>query len=205
MKRKSSPSFTFNRPSRRIPYLIQRFFFGTMIHWNYFSYFSRTYSETASTPQKKTFERTPITMKDRIPFPGTMTHDGRLKLAILVDAISVSPESYPYIDELVKKKGTICLRRYFDYECRPFWKALENSFSFEWFRVDGFIPIHMQIAADTAHLIEYKKENLISGIVMVVTMDEAEAYSKYYERFKGSGVSLFICHEKEIYKSFVEI
>ena len=148
--------------------------------------------------------KTPVTMKDRIPLPGTQVHDGKRKLAILADAVKVSSESYPFIDEIVKTKGTVCLRRYFDYESRPPWKVLEDTFGFEWFRVDGFIPIHMQIISDAAHLIEYHKENLITAVVMVVTQREAEAYSRYFERLKGNGVSVYVCHERALFPTVLE-
>ena len=148
--------------------------------------------------------RAPIVMKDRTPHPGTVVNDGKRKLAVLVDASKVNGDIYPYVDDIVKNKGAICLRRYFDYDPKPNWKALETSYGFEWFRVDGFIPVHMQLAADAAHIIEYRRDNLISGICMVVTTTEAENYAKFYDRLKGNGVSLYVFHEKAIHPVFVE-
>ncbi len=51
----------------------------------------------------------------------------------------------------------------------------------QYFRVDSFIPINMQIAADAAHLVEFRNENLISGIVFVVCAEEVEAYQTLVE------------------------
>jgi len=148
--------------------------------------------------------RPPIAMKDRSPHPGTVLHDGRRKLAVLVDAAKVSGDVYPFVDDAIKGKGTVCLRRYFDYEQKSSWKALETSLGFEWFRVDGFIPLHMQLSADAAHIIEYRRDNLITAVCMVVTGEEAENYAKFFDRLKGHGVSLYVFHEKGMHPVCVE-
>eukprot|EP00760_Papus_ankaliazontas_P008341 PhM_4_TR13735/c0_g1_i1/m.25159 len=149
--------------------------------------------------------RTPIVMKDRSPHPGTTVNNGKMKAAVLVDASKVNGNLYPGIESTLLRPnvGDLCLRRYFDYEAKPHYRALETSHGFEWFRVDGFIPVHMQLAADAAHIIEYRKDNLITAIVMVVTESEADAYVKYFDRMKGNGVSLFVAHEKGMHPTSI--
>jgi hypothetical protein len=46
----------------------------------------------------------------------------------------------------------------------------------QYFRVDSFIPINMQLEADAAHIVEFRNENLTSGVVFVVDSKEVKNY-----------------------------
>lgn len=46
----------------------------------------------------------------------------------------------------------------------------------QYFRVDSFIPINMQLEADAAHIVEFRNENLTTGVVFVVEPKEVPNY-----------------------------
>ena len=63
----------------------------------------------------------------------------------------------------------------------------------QFFRVDSFIPINMQLSADAAHIVEFKNENLVTGVVFVVAKDEVPAYETLIENnFLGQQVKMFV-------------
>ncbi|KNH07388.1 hypothetical protein XU18_1920 [Perkinsela sp. CCAP 1560/4] len=133
--------------------------------------------------------------KDRVPFPGTSINDGRQKLAVLVDGRNVLPEIYPLVDKAIEGKGLICLRRYFDYSTSAKWKGLQSTYGFEWFRVDNFVPLHMQIMADALHIAQYKNLNMIDGVILVVTRSQGDAFSEYHKRLAWHNIKFYVFTE----------
>jgi hypothetical protein len=70
---------------------------------------------------------------------------------------------------------------------------MEPTAGFEMFRVDGFVPVHIQVAADAAHILENRALNLASGVVFVVAEAEAEAYGVWLDRFaQGYNVPAYV-------------
>lgn len=53
----------------------------------------------------------------------------------------------------------------------------------QFFRVDSFVPIHMQLSADAAHICEFRQDNLVSGIVFVVPSQDVQGYTEQLASF----------------------
>lgn len=150
--------------------------------------------------RRLSFAKVPI--KDRRPTHLAQREDGNRKLAVLINGKEVTPSTY--IETIAPKlpqatQGTICVQRMFDYHLgSEDWQgALAADKRLEHFRVDSFIPIHMQMAADVGHIIELSGSNLISGVVMTVSKRHSHLYAEYFSRFKGFGVSVFVANEED--------
>eukprot|EP00744_Colponema_vietnamica_P023887 GILI01034706.1.p1 GENE.GILI01034706.1~~GILI01034706.1.p1 ORF type:complete len:204 (+),score=29.75 GILI01034706.1:52-663(+) len=67
----------------------------------------------------------------------------------------------------------------------------------EWFRMDRFIPVPIQIAADVQHIFDYRSGNKIEGAVIVCTENErATRFEKFFSRVQGKGFSQITFDEK---------
>lgn len=77
--------------------------------------------------------------------------------------------------------------------------------SIEWFRVDRFIPVNVQIAADTQHLFEFRSGNRVEGVVVVCSEAERAArFEKYFPRLQGRGFSQISFDEKGVATTLIE-
>ena len=86
----------------------------------------------------------------------------------------------------------VCLRRYFTRRMDREWKALEATKGFEWFRVDSFMPVNVQLAADARHLVDYRKDNWLNAVCFVVSCEEVAPYTVLLENFRGMGVDMYV-------------
>lgn len=142
------------------------------------------------------------------------TNQSSPRLAILVDANKVSAASFatllekgfPRMDAIAR--GTTLLVRVFDFELKPDWQQLiltkssplnptatnpttaaagdviDRWATYEWFRVERFIPVTMQMEADARHIAYNHKDNLLEGIVYVCTHAECPLFEVYLDRPK---------------------
>ena len=140
-----------------------------------------------------------VLRKDRFPYPGTGITDGREKLAVLVDASNVSHDLYPAIETIVDRSGAVCLRRYFEHKPSYGWKNLEGTHGFEKFRVDSFVPIHIQMIADATHIAEYRELNMLTGVALVVNSSQGDAFAEYHKRLAWHDVKFFIFTENGLH------
>jgi hypothetical protein len=70
-------------------------------------------------------------------------------------------------------------------------RSVDNPACMEFFRVEKFIPISMQIGADANHLAEFKSLNMTQGIVYVCTKLERPMYEQYFERLRGTQMNQY--------------
>mmetsp|Transcript_72696 Transcript_72696/g.84431 ORF Transcript_72696/g.84431 Transcript_72696/m.84431 type:complete len:292 (+) Transcript_72696:32-907(+) len=71
-----------------------------------------------------------------------------------------------------------------------------NSPTIEWFRVERFIPISMQIAADAQHIFDFKEFNRVEGVCFVCSeLDRPYYESTLLQRLKGKGFNQYLCDE----------
>ena len=138
-----------------------------------------------------------VPTKDRFPPRAYDPQDPRRKLAVLIDVSRfASVDAFRSIDPKVEEVGAPILYRFFDTELRQEWKdLLTERPSFEWFRVERFIPIHMQMAADAHHIADHCRDNKIQGIVYVVSETDKYHYEQYFDRLRGKGLNQYIFDE----------
>jgi hypothetical protein len=138
-------------------------------------------------------------MKDCTPFPAAAAvAAGTTRLAVLVDAEKVSPSAFMLAEQHIAAVGAPVLLRYFSVDASREWAAMEQTKKFEHFRVDSFIPVNMQLAADAAHIIDHHKANHADAVAFVVCKAEAAAYEVLLDNFKDSGVALFVFDEEKL-------
>jgi hypothetical protein len=134
--------------------------------------------------------------KDRLPPRGYNPEDPRRRLAILVDAHKLTVEKFRKVDPLLEEVGAPILFRFFEYELNPAWREyMTERPSFEWFRVERFIPLHLQMAADANHIARYCRQNKIEGIVYLVSETEKFQYQGYFGRLAGQGLNQYVFDE----------
>lgn len=134
--------------------------------------------------------------KDRLPPRGYNPEDPRRRLAILVDAHKLTVEKFRKVDPLLEEVGAPILFRFFEYELNPAWREyMTERPSFEWFRVERFIPLHLQMAADANHIARYCRVNKIEGIVYLVSETEKFQYQGYFGRLAGQGLNQYVFDE----------
>lgn len=76
--------------------------------------------------------------------------------------------------------------------------------SIEWFRVDRFIPVSMQMSADANHIFEYRSQNKVEGVCYVCTSVERQRFEVYFDRLQGRGYSQFAFDEGGLGGKLVE-
>lgn len=75
----------------------------------------------------------------------------------------------------------------------------------EWFRMDRFIPVNVQMAADAQHIFDFRLGNKVEGVVFVCTESERAArFEKYFARLQGQGFSQLSFDEKGVATSYIE-
>lgn len=147
-------------------------------------------------------------MKDRVPFPippmdaNAPAPQRYNKVAVLIDGSQsggVSASEYKALEATALRKGSdgvVVLRRVFhqpgtsttsggmtttEEQGGLTWPSLVTSqvlFNLEPFRVDSFIPINVQLAADAQHLMEFRKQNTLKSIYLVVAKENVAAYEQ---------------------------
>jgi hypothetical protein len=151
-------------------------------------------------------------VKDRYP-PTMLNHsDPRRKLALLVDAQKVDADVFcKTIEPATLEIGVPVLVRVFDYEISREWGNLirhssgDSSSSpsmraagsppVEWFRVERFIPIGMQMLADADHICDHKFFNRIEGVCFICTELDRVYFERMLERLRGRGFNQYILDE----------
>lgn len=154
-------------------------------------------------------------VKDRFPPKALDPNNPKRKLAVLVDAQKVDADIYcNIIEPAVSEVGVPVLVRVFEHELSPEWRKLIASgrvkggpggvgasmrgldgVAIEWFRVERFIPVAMQIVADANHIFEYKHFNQIDGVCYVCTELDRAHYELMLERLRGRGFNQYILDE----------
>ena len=74
----------------------------------------------------------------------------------------------------------------------------------EWFRVDRFIPVSMQMSADANHIYEYRSQNKVEGIAYVCTSVERQRFEVYFDRLVGRSFAQFAFDEEGLGGKLVE-
>lgn len=74
----------------------------------------------------------------------------------------------------------------------------------EWFRVDRFIPVSMQMSADANHIYEYRTQNKVEGIAYVCTSAERQRFEVYFDRLVGRSFAQFAFDEEGLGGKLVE-
>lgn len=150
-------------------------------------------------------------VKDRFP-PKALNHsDPKRKLALLVDAQKVDADVFcKTIEPATLEIGVPVLVRVFDYEISREWGNLirqsngdannfltrtANSPSVEWFRVERFIPIGMQMVADADHICDHRFFNRIEAVCFICTELDRAYFERMLERLKGRGFNQYILDE----------
>jgi hypothetical protein len=121
-------------------------------------------------------------IKDRYPPRLYDAANPKRRLAVLVDGSMVSAESYTALAGKLAAVGAPIVTRVFDTELKPAWQALVVANSVEWFRVEKFIPVHMQMSADAAHVVRYRHQNMVEGVCFVCAESETGFYEQVLER-----------------------
>ena len=136
-------------------------------------------------------------IKDRYPPRRYDADEPRRRLAVLVDGSMISAETFAKVlPGIEAAAGVPIVTRIFDTELRAGWQELVVSNAVEWFRVERFIPVHMQLGADAAHLARYKHLNMVQGLAVVCTASEKGYYEQFYERRGLRGVNVY-CFDSE--------
>jgi hypothetical protein len=134
--------------------------------------------------------------KDRFPPLATNLKDPRRRLAVLVDASKVSAAAYTHVSAGFEEIGVPTLTRIFAHDLADDWRAVvEGPGAVEFFRTERFVPVHMQIAADAAHIVQFRDRNKLEAVVFMCTEAERDAFEKYFDRLRGKGVNQY-CYDE---------
>ncbi len=142
-------------------------------------------------------------LKDRIPPPlynADSKEQPSPRIAVLIDGSKVTPESFKRVAEAkLKTLGSPLIFRVFDVELKPNWQRViverGTKEGFEWFRVEKFVPVTLQMAADARHICNYREDNTIEAIAYVCTHVEGLLFEKYLSRV--TGVTQFLFTDEE--------
>lgn len=74
----------------------------------------------------------------------------------------------------------------------------------EWFRVDRFIPVSMQMSADANHIYEYRTQNKVEGVAYVCTSVERQRFEVYFDRLVGRSFAQFAFDEEGLGGKLIE-
>lgn len=144
-------------------------------------------------------------IKDRYPPAAFDPADSRRRLMILVDGSMVSNRSYNEMLPRIVALGQPMLTRVFSHDLKPDWQPDVIGRRVEWFRVEKFIPIHMQIAADAAHVNRWRRENHTEAFCFMVADAEVEQYAAYFDRPDLDGVNLYCFGEHDGLRKKLEV
>ena len=118
-------------------------------------------------------------VKDRTRY--TSIAHGKTNLAVFYDASGVTADEAAALDPALEAvTGAVCLRRFFTTEEPAAWTALRAGRGFELFLVDSFMPVHMQLLADVAHVMDHRKENGAGAVCVVVPDEHVAAYMQAF-------------------------
>lgn len=164
--------------------------------------------------QQSNTEQMPI--KDRSPPAAYDPRNPKRKLAVLVDAQKIDADVFcKSIEPVIGEVGVPVLIRLFDYDLNSKWQSITAGGladagsdgqsvprrsavapSIEWFRVERFIPISMQLAADANHIFDFRNFNRIDGVCYVCTELERPQYEAILmNRLKGRGFNQYLFDE----------
>jgi hypothetical protein len=132
-----------------------------------------------------------LPIKDRYPPAAYDPADSRRRLALLIDGEMVSVRSYEAMLPKLNEHGVTLLTRVFAHKLKPDWSQAVLSRRVEWFRVEKFIPVHMQIAADAGHIARFRADNQMQGVCLLVADAETGQYGAYLDRPELQDVSRF--------------
>eukprot|EP00760_Papus_ankaliazontas_P028392 PhM_4_TR3675/c0_g3_i1/m.20154 len=146
----------------------------------------------------------PLPTKDRFPPVGFNASDHRTRTAVLIDASAVTPEQYALLVPKIQNNDsrTLLLQRVFSTDpMPPLWadaiKAQQQPTAaaglvgvgmFERFKVESFMPVHIQMMADARHIAELRRDNRMQGIAVVCGTAEHKQYAAVAERLKGTKI-----------------
>ena len=74
----------------------------------------------------------------------------------------------------------------------------------EFFRVEKFIPVSMQMGADANHLFQFRQLNMTQAVCYVCTELERPLFEKYFDRLKGNGFNQYSFDEAGLGTAVVE-
>ena len=151
----------------------------------------------ASVGTGRSRDQTSVPVKDRYPPAKYDPSDTNLRLVVLVDGNLVSWRSVDGLKDAFAKIGRPMLIRMFSHELKKEWHPAIVAKEVEWFRVEKFIPIHMQIVADAGHVVRYRNDNSTQGLCFVVADVETPQYVEYFSRPELRGVGLYCFGESK--------
>jgi hypothetical protein len=153
------------------------------------STFAQTRLASSRPPRRE--QNAPMPVKDRYPPAAYDPADPRRRLCVLVDGHLVSCRSFKERRAEIEKHGNILLTRVLAHELLPEWQPEVADRRAEWFRVEKFIPVHMQIAADAGHVARFRADNSIEGIVFLVADAETPHFEHYLDRPELRDLNLY--------------
>lgn len=154
--------------------------------------------------------------KDRFPPRAYDPANPKRRLAVLIDANKVEADTFcRNIEPALQTIGFPILIRVFDHDLTDSWRGLIGpgrlstdeairqsspqrsvpGVAFEYFRVEKFIPISMQIGADANHIFEFRSFNKIEGVCYVCTELERPKYELLFARIAKQGFNQYCFDE----------
>lgn len=175
----------------------------------------RALSDFARRPRRHLPSNDQVPTKDRSPPMAYDPLNPKRKLAVLVDAQKVDADVFcRNIEPALHQVGVPILIRLFDHELSPRWASITAGGladakdgtseavqrpsvgpSIEWFRVERFIPVSMQIMADANHIYDYRSYNCVDAACYVCTELERPHYEALFSRLKGNGFNQYLFDE----------
>jgi hypothetical protein len=146
-----------------------------------------------------------LPIKDRYPPAAYDPADMRRRIVVLVDGELVSKRSYDQMLPRIASYGSVILTRVFAHTLKPDWQPDVIARKVEWFRVEKFIPVHMQLAADASHVGRFRADNATQGIAMLVNDAETAQYESYFTRPHLDGVNLYCFGDSKGLTKFVNV
>lgn len=169
-------------------------------------------------------------VKDRFPPLAADLSDPRRRLALLVDASSVEPRVFRNtILPAARKVGVPVLVRLFAVQLSGDWEPLvagsggtaANSRGgsddaalgttgtlpcppVEFFRVERFIPIPMQIEADANHIFDFRQQNKIEAVCFVCGEVDRGVFEGFLPNIAGNGFNQYVLDELGMAKEVLE-
>jgi hypothetical protein len=148
-------------------------------------------------PKKPAGQQHVFAIKDRSRFNGVVP--GKSNMAVFIDADNVTADEIQRLDPVLTQiGGNVCLRRFFTLEERPGWTALRAARGYELFEVDSFMPVHIQLLADVAHVMDHRPENGATCACVVVPDAHGDPYLRAFpEEGDNGGWDWFVVTPKK--------
>lgn len=183
-------------------------------------------------PKQSNNDQLPI--KDRSPPKAYDPQNPKRRLAVLVDASKVDADVFcRSVEPILPEVGVPVLIRIFDHHLSKPWKNLtaghlsaaaedaakasaagaalavpqrtSMSPTIEWFRVERFIPISMQMAADAQHIFDFRDFNRIEAVSFVCSeLDRPYYEATLLQRLKGKGFNQYLYDEMGLAMEMLE-